>query len=54
MKYMTSIIFGLLFVGGGLSFTLTPFLSDVYITFYGLEAGPDSETELFKFLLYAQ
>lgn len=53
MKYIVSVIFGLLFIGV-LSFTVTPFLSDAYITFRGLEAGPDRETELFKFLLYAQ
>ena len=53
MKYVTSVIFGLLFIGV-LSFTLTPLLSDAYISFYGLEAGPDAETELYKFLLYVQ
>lgn len=53
MKYVTSLLFGLIFIVG-LSFAFTPFLNDIYISFYNLEAGPDSETELFKFLLYVQ
>ncbi|MBA35371.1 MAG: hypothetical protein CMI14_08050 [Oleispira sp.] len=53
MKYITSVIFGFILVGV-LSITLTPLLSDAYISFYDLEAGPDAETELFMFLLYVQ
>jgi hypothetical protein len=53
MKYVTSLLFGLIFIVG-LSFILTPLLSDIYISLYDLEAGPDAETELFMFLLYVQ
>jgi len=53
MKYVVSVVVGFISVFL-LSFLFTPYLSELYISIYNIEPGPDGESELFKFLLFFQ
>jgi hypothetical protein len=53
MKYLTAFFFGLVFLLG-LSFLITPYINDLYISYNNIQPGPDGESELFSFFMYVQ
>jgi hypothetical protein len=53
MKYLTALFFGIVSVFV-LSFLITPFITEAYISYYDIQPGPDGENELFRFLMYVQ
>jgi hypothetical protein len=53
MKYLTALIFGFVFLFG-LSFLITPYINDIYISYNNIQAGPDGESKLFGFFIYVQ
>ena len=53
MRFLTASLFGLVFLLG-LSFLITPYLNNLYITYNNIQPGPDGESELVGFLIYVQ
>ncbi len=53
MKYITSVVVGLLFTII-LTFVLTPFVNDAYVSITNLSPGPDGESKLLGLLVFVQ
>jgi len=53
MKYLTAFFLGLVFVFV-LSFLITPYINDLYISYKEIQPGPDGESELLGLLIYIQ
>jgi len=51
MKYITALIMGCIFVIA-LTVFITPYANDMYMTFYKLSSGPDTETILLDKLIF--
>jgi len=53
MKYITSVLVGFIFTVT-LTFLLTPFVNDAYITITNTQPGPDGESKLLDLLVFVQ